>query len=147
MRTTTVALVWLGGALLAAALYVVGPDRFIASCLDAFDTLQDALQNLALILGARAYDVLRALAIALYVVFLVLAVMAAGRGFRAVGPLIVVSIVFLALVWRPFSDQPPGSLHWLAALAVVAVAAAGMTRQLVGPPPRDKWPYANDPKA
>jgi hypothetical protein len=146
MRYTTVALVWLGGVLLAAALYVVGPDRFIASCLDAFDTLQDALQTLALVLGARAYDVLRALAIALYIVFLVLALMAARRGFRAVGPLVVVSILFLALVWRPFSDRPPGSLHWLAALAVVTVAAAGMTRQLVGPPPGGPWPYANDPK-
>ena len=43
MRYTTVALVWPGGALLAGALYMVGPDRFILSCFDAFDALQDAL--------------------------------------------------------------------------------------------------------
>jgi hypothetical protein len=88
--------------------------------------------------------VLRALAIAVYVVFLALAVMAARRGFRAVGPLVVVSIVFLAVVWRPFSDRPPGSLHWLAALAVVVAAAAGMTRQLAGPPRRGPRPYGDE---
>jgi hypothetical protein len=126
-------MIWIGGFVLAAALYVVGPDRFLDSLLDMFNAIDTAFHNLALMLGAQAYGVVRALAIALYVVFAVLAFLAAQRGHRAVGALVVVTIVFLVLVWRPDAGLAAPLSRWVVALALVVVAAVVMTQRLMAP--------------
>jgi len=82
----------------------------------------------ALILaGARAYDVVRALAIACFGVFFALSVIAAGRGLPARSLLVVVTLLFLALVWH---EGPEATGHWLLAFALAAAGATSMTRRL-----------------
>ena len=74
-------------------------------------------------LGAQAYGVIRAFAIAIYLVFVVLAVLASQRDRRGFWPLIVVSAVFMMLVWRPYADFPTPISRWMAALLLVVIAA------------------------
>ena len=130
-----VALVWLGGIALMAAVYAIGPQHFLAAC-EAFMTAAVRfLDNLAATLMWRAFEVMRAAAIALYAVFVVLAVLAMRRGLRAGGMLVGVSLVFLLLVRTDWYD--PGT-KWLAAALLTAVAAGVTTKRLLyAPPPRD----------
>ena len=135
MRNHTIGLVWLGGLVLALALYLSGPDQFIAAVLDATDAVEFAIQRWVGELRGQVYNLVRSLAIALLTVFIVLALAAARRGLRARVALVVVAALFAALVWRPepgMSPAPPG--NWLGALALVAVGAIVMTRRLVAPP-------------
>ena len=140
MRRESILMIWIGGFVLAVALYVVGPDRFVDACLDLFDQIDAAFRNLTLMLGAQAYSVVRALAIALYAVFAVLAVLAASRGHRGVAALVVVTIVLLVLVWRPYAPFPAPLSRWVGALALVAVGAVMMTQRLVATPLRRNGP-------
>ena len=135
MDRKTIGLIWLGGIGLMLALYAIGPQHFIAVCeqfvADAVTWLSDLIESLML----RAFEVVRAAAIALYVVFVVLSVLAMQRGMRAGGALVVVSVVFLLLVrtsWYGADEK------WFAAAVLAAVAAGMLTRRLiVGPPTRD----------
>ena len=61
MRREQVAMIWIGGLVLAVALYVVGPDRFIDACWDLIDTIDDGFRALVAQLGAQTYGVVRAL--------------------------------------------------------------------------------------
>ncbi len=81
-------------------------------------------------MGAQTYGVVRALAIAIYVVFAVLAVLASQRGHRGFWALVVVSGVFMMLMWRPYGVYPAPLGRWIAALALVVVAAVVMTQRL-----------------
>ncbi|HVY16825.1 MAG TPA: hypothetical protein VHB27_16505 [Rhodopila sp.] len=135
MRRETITMIWVGGAVLAVLLYVIGPDQFLNACARFFDALDAAFRHLAFILGAQAYNVARALAIAFYVVFGILAFLSAQRGRGGIGGLIVMTIVLLLLVWRPYSDPAPIS-HWIVALALVLVGAATMTQRLTAVPRR-----------
>jgi hypothetical protein len=123
---------WIGGAALAVLLYVIGPDRFIDACLNLFDTIDMAFRHLAFIFGAQAYSVVRALAIAFYIVFAILAVLSSQRGMGGIGGLVVVTFIALLLVWRPYVDPAPAS-HWLLMLALVLVGAVTMTQRLLAP--------------
>lgn len=142
VRRDTIALIWIGGFLLAAALYFVGPDRFLDACMDLFDEIDAAFHTLLLRLGAQAYAVVRALAIALYVVFAVLAILAAQRGHRAAAAMMVVTIVFLMLVWQPYESMPAPLSRWVIALVLVLIGGVVMTQRLMGPPRRREgaWP-------
>jgi hypothetical protein len=142
VRRDTIAIIWVGGLVLAAALYAVGPDRFLDACLNFLDAINLAFHNLALRLGAQAYAVARALAIALYAVFAILALLAAQRGHRAAGALVAVTIVFLILVWEPYGDMPTPLGRWIIALALVLIAAVVMTQRLLTPSPHrgGTWP-------
>ena len=138
-----IALVWIGGGVLMAAVYAIGPQHFLAVC-EAF--IADAarfINDLAVTLMWRAFEVMRAAAIALYAVFVVLTVLAMQRGLRAGGMLLGVSLVFLLLVRTDWYD--PGT-KWLAAAVLTAVAAGVTTRRLLyAPPPgdpRDPWGMA-----
>jgi len=104
------------------------------------------LHNLVFTLGAQVADVVRAAAIAVYIVFVVLAIMAAQRGHRAGWALIVVTAVMALLVWHRGSLTwiPVG--RWFAALVLATVAALVMTRRLQGPlPPHPPWPPFRPP--
>jgi hypothetical protein len=140
VRRESLLAIWIGGFVLAAALYWIGPDRFLDACLDLIDSIDAAFRNLVALFGAQTYGVVRALAIALYVVFAVLAFLASQRGHRGIGALLVVSAVFLILVWRPYDVFPAPISHWIAALALVAIGAVVMTQRLTAPPLRRDGP-------
>lgn len=133
-------MIWIGGLVLAVALYVVGPDRFFDVLLNLGDTIDAAFRTLVAMLGAQTYSVVRALAIAIYVVFAVLALLASQRGHRGLGALLVVSAVYLTLVWRPYDSFPAPISRWIAALALVVVGAVVMTQRLTAPPFRRDRP-------
>ena len=127
-------MIWIGGLVLAVALYLIGPDRFLDACLTLVDQVDAFFRSLVAMLGAQAYGVIRALAIAIYVVFVVLVVLAVQRGHRGAGALVVVTAVLLVLVWHPYDPYPAPLSRWLAALALVLVGALVMTQRLTGPP-------------
>jgi hypothetical protein len=130
-----IALVWIGGIVLMAAVYVIGPQHFLAACEAFIAAAARVVNDLAATLIWRALEVMRAAAIALYAVFVVLAVLAMQRGQRAGGMLVVVSLVFLMLVRTDWYD--PGT-KWLAAAVLTAIAAGVTTKRLLtATPPRD----------
>lgn len=140
MRRETLIAIWAGGLVLAALIYLIGPDQFLDTVLGVLDALDYAFRRLFVSLGLQIFTVVRALAIALYVVFVVLAIMSASRGRRGVGALIVVTIVFALLVWRPYADYPAPVGRWIVAFALVLVSAMIMTQRLMTPPRQDRWP-------
>jgi hypothetical protein len=139
MRDRTIRLVWGVGLVLALLVYAIGPDRFLENVFVDADRLADAVQDALLALGARAYDLVRALAIACFAVFFGLSIVAAGRGLPARWLLVGVTLLFLMLVWH---DGPDATGHWLLAFVLAACGAASMTRRLSSPrmmlPPGDK---------
>jgi hypothetical protein len=139
MRDRTVTVVWVVGLILAALVYLIGPDRFLENAFADADRLAEAVQLALLQAGARVYDVVRALAIACFAIFFALSVIAAGRGQPARGLLLIISLLFLVLVWH---EGPEATGHWLLAFLLAAAGAASMTRRLSGGPrllaPRDK---------
>jgi hypothetical protein len=140
VRRETVLMIWIGGLVLAVALYLIGPDRFLDACLNLIDAIDAVFRSLVAMLGAQAYGVIRALAIAIYVVFMVLAFLALQRGHPGAGALVVVTAVFLVLVWHPYDPYPAPISRWIAALALVLVGAVVMTQRLTGPPFRRQSP-------
>jgi hypothetical protein len=135
MDRRLIGLVWIGGLLLMAAVYAIGPQNFLAECEAFIRAFGQFVDELITTLMWRAFEVLRAAAIALYAVFLVLSVLGMRRGLRIGGMLLGVSIVFLLLVRTDWYD--PGT-RWLAAALVAAVAAVVTTRRLLqAEPPRD----------
>lgn len=133
-------MIWVGGIVLAILIYAIGPDRFFDSVMNFFDTIDAVFRNFALSLGAQAYGVVRALAIAFWVVFAILCFLASQRGLRGIWALIVVTVIGLLLVWRPYGGTAPIS-HWVLTLALVLIGAGTMTQRLTaapripGPPP------------
>ncbi|MDR3531345.1 MAG: hypothetical protein P4L90_12435 [Rhodopila sp.] len=140
MRRESILMIWIGGFVLAVALYLIGPDRFFDACLDLIDGIDAAVHNIVAALGAQAYGVIRAFAIAIYAVFAVLAFLAAQRGHRGSGALVVVTTVFLILVWRPYALYPAPIGRWIAALILAVVGAVVMTQRLTASPPRREGP-------
>jgi hypothetical protein len=144
-----IGLIWVGGAILAILLYVTGPDRFLAACFDFLDLLDAAFRNLLFTMGARVGDVVRAAAIAVYIVFVILAILVARQGHRAGWTLLIVTVAMWLLVWRPAPMVYVPVGRWFAALVLGVIAALAMTRRLLGPPPqppRDRsWPPFRPP--
>jgi hypothetical protein len=140
MRREQVAMIWIGGFVLAVALYVVGPDRFIDACWDLIDTIDEGFRALVAQLGARTYGVVRAFALAIYVVFAVLCVLASQRRHHGFWPLIVVTAIFFMLTGHPFGIDPAPLSRWMVALGLVVVAAVIMTQRLTAPPGRGGSP-------
>ena len=127
-------MIWIGGFMLAAALYLIGPDRFFDALLNLGDAINASFRTLVAMLGAQTYGVIRALAIAIYVVFAVLALLASQRGHRGLVALVAVSAAYLSLVWRPYDSYPAPLGRWMVALALVVVGAVVMTQRLIAPP-------------
>ena len=123
----TIALIWIAGLLLALAAYTVGPDDFVRAAFLLFDRLAENVQIALHDLGARTYDVLRALALGLFAIFFVLSVLAAQRGLPARGTLLIVTLLFLLLVWH---EGPEATGHWTLAFLLAAAGAASVTRRL-----------------
>jgi hypothetical protein len=87
----------------------------------------------------------RAAAIGLYFVFVVLGVLVSRRGGRSRAALIAVSLVFFGLVWHSAGDGFGVHTRWMAALLLTALAALSMTRRLVQPNPSPWRPGALPP--
>ena len=125
------------------AIYAVGPQHFVAACEQFIANAMWWLVNLIDTLMLRAFEVVRAAAIAMYVVFVVLAVLAMRRGLRTGGMLLVVSVVFLLLVR---TDWYGSNARWFAAAVLSAVAAMVLTKRLIHAPrprnPGDPWGMA-----
>jgi hypothetical protein len=136
----TITLIWVGGGVLMLAIYAIGPEHFIASCAQFVADAMTWLGNLIDTLMVRAFDVVRAAAIAMYAVFVVLAVLAMRRGQRVGGMLLVVSVVFLLLAR---TDWYGSDARWFAAAVLTAVAALVLTNRLIHAPrprgPADPW--------
>jgi hypothetical protein len=147
----TITYVWIGGAALALLVYFAGPDTFLSAVWGALDNLEAAFHAFLSFLGAQAFDVVRAAAIAVYIVFLILGFLALQRGRKAVGSLIFVTLCFLILVWRPDAASYVSSTRWLAALALGIIGAVVLTQRLLEPPrtpfppPPGRPPYPGRP--
>jgi hypothetical protein len=135
MRREQILMIWIGGFVLAVALYLVGPDQFIDAVWALTDRIDAAFRDLVAQLGARSYGVVRAFAIAIYVVFAVLCVLASRRGHHGLWPLIVVTAVFFMLTGHPFDADSAPLSRWIVALVVVVIAAVMMTQRVTAAPP------------
>jgi hypothetical protein len=133
VRRETLLAIWIGGFVLAVLLYLIGPDRFFDSIITTIDSIQVGFRQLVAALGTQAYGVIRAAAIALYFVFAILSILAVQRQRHGIGALIVVTIVFLVLVWRPYDEFAAPIGRWFVALLVVFIGAAVMTQRLLVP--------------
>ncbi len=136
MRRETILTIWLGGLILAAAIYGIGPDRFLDACVTLIDAADTIFREVLITLGTRAFVAVRALTIALYAVFVVLAVLSSRRGQRGIWALIVVTLTVLILVWRPYAGYPAPAGRWIVALVLVLTSAVVMSQRLMRPPPR-----------
>jgi hypothetical protein len=114
------------------AVYVIGPQDFIQTCEAYLSRLWWFLGDLIESLSARAFDAVRAAAIALYAVFLVLGLLAHWRGLRSGGGLFIVSLVFLLVV--SMRGYAPG-VEWFSAAVLAGTGAVVMTARLLHPPP------------
>jgi hypothetical protein len=150
LNRTAIGLVWLGGLVLTLLLYAIGPLSVLAALHAFVVNFWDALDALIARLEHEALDAVRAAAIALYVVFVVLGVMALRQRLRAAPALAIVSVLFLVLAEGDWYD--PGTKWFTAALLAGAGAAVMTSRLLRGPPPPrtgQPWTqrgfYRNDP--
>jgi hypothetical protein len=126
-------LIWGGGALLAVLIYALGPGRVFTGLAYAWDSSIWELQNWLQDVSGPVYDLLRASAIAIFVVFWVLGVLAIRRGQRARWALLVISGIFLLLVGLPpHWGYHIAAAHWFAALIAVAAGALIMTKRVAG---------------
>lgn len=133
MRRNTVGVVWVVGLLLAAGLYLAGPDRFGTVVVEDVAWAVQQVQGAFYLLGAQAFDAARALAIGVFAVFVALCLIAVARGLRARGALLAVGAVYLFLLLGPDSGEPILPDRWLGALLVAAIGALVMTRRLMLP--------------
>ena len=131
MRRDPVALVWIGGLALAAALYFVGTDRFWFQVLNAFHVAGWWIGEVVADLSGLAVELVRALALGLFATFVALCWLAARRGAAVRGTALLIGLLFLVLAGGgdELSDGA-GNLRWTAALAVSGVGALVMTRRL-----------------
>ncbi len=134
MQRNTIALVWLGGILLAALLYLSGPAHFINATIAVIDRLQWALAGWVGFITVQAFDLVRAAAIALFAVFLVLGIIASQRG-RGSG-MIGVTVLFIGLTALGGYQS---RFCWSVALLVAGAGAVSMTQRLLGASSRAPW--------
>lgn len=133
LRPTAITAIWLTGGLLALLAYAVGPDRFVYRVLDALDILQAEVAAFVLNLELASFDLLRAVAIGLFIVFVLLAGMAIRRGLRGRTALIVVSCAYLFAIGSSATRT-----GWTMAFLLALAGAASMTGRLMraAPPVR-----------
>jgi hypothetical protein len=135
MNRNTIALVWLGGAVLAALLYLAGPWNVVQNFWLAIENLQYLLGNSLFVLFHQAFDLVHAVAIALFAVFIVLSILASRRGIRGGGVAGITALFVGLVVVGGYNSR----LCWLAALIVALVGATHMTQLLLSSRPRSPW--------
>lgn len=132
MNRNTIGLIWIGGLVLAVLLTVIGPGSLGAGVAAAFDHTFDTISLALEQLGDPLREMIRGFALAAYVVFIVLCVLARRRGMPSVGAAVAVTLGFLLLAGGPrdWSRSLQGS-HWLLALILALGAALVMTRRVM----------------
>jgi hypothetical protein len=129
MRPSTIAAIWAAGGILAVLAYVVGPDRFVSVAWDTLINLQANLADFVAGLANVGFDLLRAMAIGLFIVFVVLSVIAIRRTRRGWTGLLVVSLVFMfAVESGPYGPTRSG---WLMGFLLALAGAVSMTGRLL----------------
>lgn len=142
MGRNTVALVWLGGAVLAVLVYATGPGHVIAAAIAGIEHAVWEFQRWLGFVAFQSFDLIRAVAIGLFAVFLALGMIAGQRG-RG-GGMVGVTVLFLALVgFGGYNSR----FCWLAALIIAAFGALSMTRRLVDPSAKSPWRSRNGARA
>jgi hypothetical protein len=140
MDRRTIGLIWAGGLVLMVAVYAIGPQHFLTACEQFISDTFWWINDIFVTLAQRAFEVVRAAAIALYAVSVVLAVLAMRRGLRAGGMMFVVTVVFLLLIRTSWYDE---GTKWLAAAILTGVSALVLTNRLMHAPrprdPADPW--------
>jgi len=129
-RRDPVLLAWGLGLVLAALVYVVGPDRFLFRVLDTVHVLAWRLSEAVADLSLLTLDLVRALAIGLFATFVALALAVARRGGRGRGALLLVSVLFLFLAGGGGPDGASANTRWTAALLLSGMGALVMTGRL-----------------
>jgi len=129
----TITMIWIGGGVLALLVYLAGPDTFLSGLWGILDRIEAGFHALLAFLGAQAFDVVRAAAIAIYIVFLILGGIALHKGVKAVAALVAVTLGFVILVWRPDQASYVSSTRWMAALVLAIVGAVVLTQRLSPP--------------
>lgn len=135
MRRNTIATVWVGGAVLAVVLYAIGPWDVVHNLWLSVDRLQYVIGNSLGVLFNQGFDFVHAVALALFAVFLVLAMLGSQRGMRG-GGVLGTSALFVGLVAIGGYES---RLCWLAALLVALTGAVHMTQRLLTGPARSPW--------
>jgi hypothetical protein len=133
---TTIALVWLGGIILGALLYATGPAHAIGALLAVISRAEWMILSVIAYLSAQTFDLVRAAAIALFAVFVVLGILASHRGVGQGSGLVGISVLFVVLI---AIGGYYSHFCWFAALLVAGGGAISMTHRLVLPPSRVPW--------
>jgi hypothetical protein len=142
MRRNLVGLVWIIGIALTVIVYQVGPDRIVWESFGWLRDLRVAIDSLFASLAVNTFELMRALTIGLFPVFVVLALVALRRGLPVRSTLIAVTIVFVLLLLAPLRNgEGISDLRWIAAFVVVLGGSISMTRRLTGPAAQAaQWP-------
>ena len=129
MRRNPVLVAWAAGLLLAATVYVVGPEHLVFRILDNLHYAGWWLGEVVARLGGVTAEAVRALAIGIYVTFVALGAAVEQRGGHAKGALFWVSVGFWLLAGGVIGfDEGYG--RWAMALVLVIIAALSMTARL-----------------
>ncbi len=137
MSRNTIGLIWVAGLVLAVLLTVVGPGALGTELGTALDRLIDSTTLALAQVGDPLREMIRGFAIATYVVFIALCVVARRRDLPSMTAAIVVTLLFLFLVGAPHGwARSLQGRHWFLALLLNLAAALLMTRRLMtGLPP------------
>jgi hypothetical protein len=134
MRRNIVGLVWLVGIVLTIAVYQIGPDRIVWFGYDGLRQARAAIDGVFASLALNTFELMRALAIGLFPVFVVLALVALRRGLPARSALVAVTLVVLVLIAAPMRHgEAISDARWTAAFLVVLAGSIAMTRRLTAP--------------
>ena len=120
---------WTVGLGLAAVAYAVGPQYLLFRVVDSFHValwrFNEAIGDLSLV----GRDMVRALALGLYVTFVALALSVIRRGGSAKASLLWVTLLFLFLIGG-IGLTTESDTRWVLALAVAGFGAITMTTRL-----------------
>jgi hypothetical protein len=139
MRRNIVGLVWLVGIALTILVYQIGPDRIVWNAFGWLNDVHAAVDALFASLAVNTFELMRALAVGLFPVFVVLALVAMRRGLAARGALVAVTLVFVLLLAAPLRHgEIISDARWTGAFLVVLAGSIAMTRRLTAP--AAPWP-------
>ncbi len=126
----SVALVWVVGIIVAVLLYAAQPEHLLDGLSNLLGQLGDGIDTLIASFSMQSFLIVRALTVALFIVFIVLGLIAASRGLRAKRTLLVVTFLYAVLLWRPMGGVATVR-SWLLAFVLALIAALVMTRRLL----------------
>jgi hypothetical protein len=131
VRRDPVVIVWGVGLVVAVLIYLAGPEHFFVWLFDLLDRARASLEQAIENLSQAGFNLLRAVAVGLFVVFVALSLMVIRAGRRGRAALLLVGGTFLVLVSTRSGYN--ANTRWAGALALAGVGAAVMTQRLRGP--------------